>query len=65
MNTERFDKLTNEQQDHLFYALIDVREAANERWLMDLGKPIPASVELAVVEQYAEQLRDEAALRAA
>lgn len=32
MRTERFDKLNNEQQDHLFYALHDAREAANERW---------------------------------
>ena len=62
---EKFDALTNEQQDHLFYALNDVREAARDRWLMDLGEPIPAAVELAVVEQYAEQLRDEANERAA
>lgn len=31
---------------------------------MDLGKPIPKRVELAMAEQYAQQLRDEAGLRA-
>lgn len=57
---EHFDKLSNEQQDHLFYAIDDAREAARERWLMDLGEALPQRVERAIVEQYAEQLRDEA-----
>ncbi|MEV8265632.1 hypothetical protein AB0P00_15925 [Microbacterium sp. NPDC077057] len=65
MPTEHYDSLSNEQQDHLFYALHDAREAARERWLMDLGSALPSSVEVAIVEQYAEQLKDEAASRSA
>ena len=56
---ELFDGLSNEQKDPLFYALHDAREAVRERWLMEFGEPIPTSVERAIVEQYAEQLRDE------
>lgn len=56
---KRFDKLAPEQQDHLFLALHDARDAANDRWLMALGEPIPMSAERALVEQYAEQLKDE------
>lgn len=62
---ELFDGLTNEQQDHLFCALHDAREAVRERWLLKLGVAIPARVERVFVEQYAEQLKDEAAERRA
>jgi hypothetical protein len=57
--TMTFDDLTAEQKDHLFYALNDAREAVRERWLMELGEPIPASVERAIVEHYTEQLTEE------
>ncbi|MCP1430431.1 hypothetical protein J3D45_002929 [Microbacterium foliorum] len=61
MQTEHFDSLSNEQQDHLFYVLHDAREAVYERWLMELGTLSPAEVERAIAEQYVAQLNDEAA----
>lgn len=63
MQTEHWDKLTDEQQDHLFYAIHEAREAVRERWLKDLGTPVPVEVERAVAEQCIEQLADEAASR--
>jgi len=61
MQTEHYNRLSNEQQDHLFDALQDAREAARERWQMELGTPIPQKVEPAVAEQHIEQVKDEAA----
>lgn len=55
---EAFDALTDEQQDHMFYALHDAREAAQERWLMESGAPLTPAVERALAEQYAVILAD-------
>ncbi|WP_308491282.1 hypothetical protein [Microbacterium terrisoli] len=56
---KRYDRLTDEEQDLLFYAILDARDAAAERWAMEFGKVLPPHVELAIVEQYANQLHDE------
>lgn len=55
-NHEDFDKLTGEQQDHLFYALHEARAAADDYWTSEFGVGIPVGVELAVAEQYAETI---------
>lgn len=65
METEHYDKLTDEEQDCLFYAIHDAREAAPERWLMEFGRPLSEAVERAIAEQYIEQLKDEASARRA
>ncbi|MGN7187247.1 hypothetical protein [Microbacterium enclense] len=51
-----FDSLTAEQQDHLFYALVEARAAADDYWTNEFGVGIPEAVERAIVEQYGEQL---------
>lgn len=55
-SNQHYNQLTAEEQDLLFYAIHDAREAAQVRWWMEFDKPMPASVERAVAEQYAAQL---------
>lgn len=57
MRNQHWDKLRNEQQDHLFYALHDAREAARERWLMDRGKAMPVRVERALASSTSSSCR--------
>lgn len=55
---ELFDGLTNEQQDHLFYALHEAREAVRDYYLIEVGEPVPVEFERVIVEQYAQQLTE-------